>query len=369
MRVALLLSLLLAWLPASGWAAQCRWSDWEGVRAELISADGRMIDRSSPRQISTSEGQSYALFFALVANDRATFAQLLDWTQDNLAGGDLTRHLPAWLWGRADDGAWRVLDANNASDSDLWIAYSLLEAGRLWGRDDYRRLGLDLLWRSAAQTLRVLPGLGLMLLPGDIGFESEAGWRLNPSYLPPQLLARFAAEGGIWAELADNTRQLLLASAPHGLAPDWLLWQRDGRLAADPEHGDEGDYDAIRVYLWLGMLAADAPQRGELLEHFAPMAQLTARRGNPPERIDARSGQASGSGPVGFSAALLPLLAARAPQLLAAQRARLAAEAPATDAYYDRMLALFGAGWDQGHYRFDKEGRLLPAWQTQSCTD
>ena len=52
----------------------------------------------------------------------------------------MTKHQPAWLWGRrtADEGAlWTILDTNNAADSDMWIAYALLEAGRLWNRPDY----------------------------------------------------------------------------------------------------------------------------------------------------------------------------------------------------------------------------------------
>ncbi len=367
MRV-LLIALLLT-LVETAEAARCSWPAWEQAKRHLLSEEGRIIDASSPRQITTSEGQSYGLFFALAADDRATFAHLLQWTENNLAEGDLTQRLPAWLWGRADDGRWQVLDRNNASDSDLWIAYSLLEAGRLWQREDYRRLGLDLLWRSAAQTVRVLPGLGLMLLPGDIDFESAQGWRLNPSYLPPQLLARFALEGSIWAELEANTRRLLRLSAPQGLVPDWLLWQRTGQPAADPEYGHEGDYDAIRVYLWLGMLAAEAPERQALLSQLAPMARLTAERGAPPERIDAATGQAQGLGPAGFSAALLPLLAAQAPAALRVQRARLAATPAAPTAYYEQMLRLFGEGWDRGLFRFDAAGRLQPAWQEGVCPD
>lgn len=361
-------ALLLAALSLPAAAADCAWPAWDAFRAALVSADGRVIDPSSPRRISTSEGQAYALFFALVADDRDGFARLLRWTENNLAGGDLRRHLPAWLWGRADDGQWQVLDANNASDADLWLAYSLLEAGRLWQRPDYARLGQDLLWRSAAQTLQPLPGLGLMLLPGDQGFVAEAGWRLNPSYLPPQLLERFAAIAPVWAELAGNARRLLREGSPHGLAPDWLLWRRAQGWAADPEHGREGDYDAIRVYLWVGMLAADAPGRAELQRHFAPMAALTAARGAPPERIDAGDGRAEGQGGAGFSAALLPLLASLDPAAHASQRARLAQQPAAAQAYYDQVLGLFGGGWDAGRFRFAADGRLLPAWE-QRCAD
>ena len=43
-----------------------------------------MIDLTFDRK-STSEGQSYGLFFALVADQRTQFDTLLKWTSDNLA--------------------------------------------------------------------------------------------------------------------------------------------------------------------------------------------------------------------------------------------------------------------------------------------
>ena len=72
---------------------------WEQFKKDYISQEGRVIDPSDARKITTSEGQSYGMFFALAANDRAAFDNLLDWTQNNLAQGSLKEHLPAWLWG------------------------------------------------------------------------------------------------------------------------------------------------------------------------------------------------------------------------------------------------------------------------------
>ncbi|MDD2092073.1 cellulose synthase complex periplasmic endoglucanase BcsZ [Pseudomonas guariconensis] len=366
-----LVMLLALGLPALASAAPaCSWPAWERFKSELVSADGRVLDPSDKRLITTSEGQSYGLFFALVGNDRATFAKLLRWTANNLADGDLSRHLPAWLWGRDAKDKWQVLDPNNASDADLWIAYSLLEAGRLWHEPGYTQLGHHLLWRIAAQTLRPMPGLGVMLLPADYGFDNAQGWRLNPSYLPLQLLDRFALIDPLWDELAGNTRRLLLEASPKGFAPDWLLWTPAGKIEPDPQHGSAGDYDAIRVYLWVGMLAKDSPRRSELLERFAPMAALTVKNGQPPETVDARSGEAKGGGPGGFSAALLPLLAVApgAGEGLQAQRQRLQEHPIEPRAYYSQVLALFGQGWDESRYRFDEQGRLLPAWSV-SCTE
>ncbi|MBA4500832.1 cellulose synthase complex periplasmic endoglucanase BcsZ [Marinobacterium marinum] len=343
------------------------WPAWEQYKAAMMSDDGRIIDHSSPRAITTSEGQSYGLFFALVANDREGFDRLLNWTENNLADGNLATRLPAWLWGQNDHGDWGVLDSNNASDSDLWIAYSLLEAGRLWQEPDYTRLGRELLWRSAAQSLQPMRGLGLGLLPGNIGFESDQGWRLNPSYLPLQLLARFEEESLIWGDVADSSRKMLLEAAPAGLAPDWLWWHRETGWDI-PVDQSGGSYDAIRVYLWLGMLAQGAPGRELLIEQYVPMVSQVGRTGLPPEHVDSLEGMAQGTGPVGFSAALLPLLAAR-PEwqpLLQQQLDRVQAQPPEPRAYYNNSLLLFGLGWHQGFYCFDKRGRLRPAWLS-SC--
>ncbi len=161
--------------------AACDWPAWEQFKKDYVSAEGRVIDPSDSRKITTSEGQSYGLFFALAANDRQMFATLFNWTQNNLAQGSLRDHLPAWLWGKKSEEAWTVLDSNSASDSDIWIAWTLLEAGRLWKNDDYTDTGKALLAKIAADEVVNVPGLGLMLLPGRVGFAEETRWRFNPA--------------------------------------------------------------------------------------------------------------------------------------------------------------------------------------------
>src|SRR5262245_44672844 len=85
-------------------AISCTPRDWPRVWAAYTSwfMDGqiRVIDRDSGDR-TTSEGQAYAMFFTLVANDRERFDKLLRWTELNLADGDLSARLPAWLWGAA----------------------------------------------------------------------------------------------------------------------------------------------------------------------------------------------------------------------------------------------------------------------------
>ncbi|MDX1265812.1 MAG: cellulose synthase complex periplasmic endoglucanase BcsZ [Oceanisphaera sp.] len=359
-----MLGLVLLW--SNGASAACDWPAWQHFQRAYISEQGRVIDPAGGRDITTSEGQSYGMFFALVADDRDTFAQLLQWTQNNLAAGDMTARLPAWLWGQDQQQQWGVLDSNSAADSDLWLAYDLLEAGRLWQNRRYLMLGTLLLQRIAREEVADIPGLGAMLLPGKNGFVDEQRWTLNPSYLPPQLLARFAAFEGPWQAMQHSNQRLLLEAARTGLVPDWVVWQPDEGWLLDSKSGSVGSYDAIRSYLWAGMLADEAPERAPLMAHLQPMAELTATRGVPPEHVDVVTGKASGIGPVGFSAALLPLL--QHTSAAEVQRRRLAAMPVGEQAYYDAVLTLFGQGWDQRRYAFNQAGELVPEWDN-SCSN
>ncbi|MFW5399288.1 cellulose synthase complex periplasmic endoglucanase BcsZ [Yersinia sp. 1252 StPb PI] len=359
-------------LVSFGSAATCDWPAWQQFKHDYVSDGGRVIDPSSPRKVTTSEGQSYGLFFALVANDRETFDQLLSWTENNLAAGDLTARLPVWLWGQRKDNNWDVLDPNSASDADLWIAYSLLEAGRLWDSRRYQTMGTLLLQRIAQEEVVNIPGLGEMLLPGKIGFNDDDRWRLNPSYLPPQLLARFASLAGPWKAMVKVNQRLLLETAPYGFSPDWVVWQEGKGWQPDETRPDVGSYDAIRSYLWVGMLSNNSPEKTILIQRFQPMAAVTQQRGVPPENTDTSNGKTSGKGSEGFSAALLPFLASSPEpynqQTLSVQQQRVQDSPPPADAYYSAVLTLFGQGWAQHRYSFNRQGELQPSWNSQCAT-
>lgn len=358
--------------PAPSAAASVCAGAWNRFTAECLQPDGRVIDRDTEALTSTSEGQAYALFFALVADDRARFDRVLDWTRNNLAGGDFSARLPAWQWGRRPDGQWGVLDPNAASDADLWLAYTLFEAARLWQAPALAEQGRVLLSRIAREEVADVPGLGPMLLPGPVGFVSADRrlWRFNPSYSPPHLLRGLARvdPGGPWNLLARQTLRLLRAVCLHGLAPDWAAWQvsstdarsPNGQWTADPVHGDTGSYDAIRCYLWAGVLPARDPLRAPLLRCLGGL-QALARGDRPlPERVSTRVASApSGEAPAGFDAAVLPFLDAVGDRTAAAARlARLQTLRLPRLRYYDHALLLFGADWAQGRWRCDDDGRL-----------
>jgi len=376
---ALVLTLASASTPPGQNAAKV-WPEWQDFRRHFITANGRVMSASNAARDSYSEAQSYAMFFALVANDRDAFEQVWRWTQQNLMvnGAD---GLPAWIWGQAADGRWRVLDTNSAADADLWFAYALLEAGRLWRRDDYQRDGQQLLLAITKQEVVLLPGLGPMVLPAPVGFvQTDGSWRLNASYLPLPLLRRFEMEAplGPWADVAGNTLTLIAAASQKGFAADWTGYRADRGLESpfevDPVTGPTGSYDAIRVYLWAGMTATNDRLAAPLLQALSGMDTVLKSQALPPERVDLATGVGRGVGPFGFSAALLPYLATLGSTQAVAQQAARSRQSLAqsltpevllkgSPSYYDHVLSLFGLGWTDNRYRFLPNGQVQLKWQ------
>ena len=338
---------------------------WAAFRDSFISADGRVIDAGTPALHTTSEGQSYALFLALVAGDRDSFERMLRWTENNLAGGDLSSRLPAWQWGRHDDDSWGVLDPNSASDSDVWIAYTLFEAARIWHEPRYAVMARGLAAQILSLEVADISGLGLTLLPAPTGFHPAPDvWRLNPSYYPLQILRGLAVASNDdrWQMIATSAQRTLIGSAPRGYAPDWTLYRVGHGWQPDPDTRADGSYGAIRVYLWAAMLSAADPDSVRLKVHFAPFAKVVTAAVAVPEHIDAMSGRMSGDGPSGFLHALAPFLQVSAHDDVSRRFAsafRDMADARPTEGYYNQMLFLFSRLWLDDCYRFASNGSLI----------
>src|SRR5262245_1251535 len=328
----------------------------------------RVIDRDT-RDRTTSEGQAYAMFFALVANDRPRFDALLRWTELNLAAGDLTAQLPAWLWGRNDNDRWGVLDANAAADADLWMAYALLEAGRAWNDQRYTSIGRSLAKRIADEEVVDIGGIGPVLLPAPKGFRQDDAIRLNASYLPLQVFVGLGhlVPDGPWERMAQRISAVVSASAPHGFATDWIDFEPGKGFSAS----ETGSYDAIRVYLWAGMLDPAAPGRDAILRSLSGMTDWLRKNAAPPEKVRRDGSVEVPNGPVGFSAALLPYLSAIGEKTLADSQSGRLRSAPDSKTglygrpsrYYDQNLALFALGWTERRFWFDASGALKTWWK------
>jgi endoglucanase len=132
-----------------------------------------------------------------------------------------------------------------------------------------------------------------------------------------------------------------------------------------------GSYDAIRVYLWLGISEPQTPSVRASLAHVRGMADYMKRHVTPPEKVDASGNVLSPSGPPGFSAALIPYLHAIGAGTQAKEQLERLNETKdaSTDlygkdhTYYDQNLALFATGWLEQRYRFSRDGRLQVKWK------
>ena len=378
--------LVLAGMFTVASTAGCKqgpWALWNAYSARFIDAQGRVIDPQGEGR-TTSEGQSYALFFALVNDDRTHFDRVLAWTQANMVGGDMGARLPGWLWGKAPDGSWKLLDQNSASDSDCWIAYTLLEAGQMWHEVKYTALGRQMLRLIEKQEVAELPGFGSMLMPGPTAlWTHNQTYTVNPSYVPLFLFQRFQVLDGAgpWGAIAMNIPRLLRQSSRHGFAMDWADYVGgDGFYPApppgavvegQPKKPAVGSYDAIRVYLWAGMLDGAGHTRSETEGAVSGMAAYLSNHAAPPEKVNSDGVPQEGDGPVGFSAAVLPYLHALPDMSKVAtqQRIRVGAQLDASTglygkdpAYYDQNLILFATGFSDGRFRFGPHGELKVEW-------
>jgi endoglucanase len=346
---------------------QNRWDQlFSAYQRQMITADGRVMDCSRDYGVTTSEGQAYALFFALVARDRLAFTKILHWTDVHLCDGRLGDALPAWKWGQQPDGHWGVLDSNSASDADSWLAYTLLQAGRIWRAPAYTALGTHI-----AQTILklecLLPAAGDgLLLPGTRFFPHEFPVIVNPSYWPQFLLDGIAHATALpgWIDLARTLPATMARVCQFGFAPDWA-WLGGVRPGFAGQVIGIGSYDAIRCYLWAGMTNPGAPGADQILRHLGGMAVQIATSARVPVKLSQDVADDSFE-PIGFLGAVLPFLAAcQESDRLSAFRRRLATYRQANGLYgapayyYDQNLILFGLGFMLGKFSFSVTGELL----------
>jgi endoglucanase len=132
-----------------------------------------------------------------------------------------------------------------------------------------------------------------------------------------------------------------------------------------------GSYDAIRVYLWLGIADPSTPGLQQLLPLVSGMSDYLKLHVTPPEQVTNTGQVLSPNSPPGFSAALIPYL--HAVGLKAAEKLQIDRLAATKDVslglyghnaeYYDQNLALFSTGWSEQRYRFDRDGNLKVKWR------
>lgn len=245
-------------------------SSWEKYKQTFINQDGRIIDYSQ-NEMTTSEGQSYAMLRAVWSDDRPTFDLVWNWTKNNLKRNDDS--LFGWNWGKREDGSYGLLPNggdNSATDADLDIALALIFASSKWGDQSYLAAAQPIItdiWNK--QTVEV-NGKRYMIA-GDWA-NSDTEIIMNPSYFAPytwRIFSEVDTEHD-WKSLVTPAYEVLTESgkitledkAGVGLPPNWIAMDKTtGALRAPSQIqlSTRYSYDAMRVpwriavdYRWFG---------------------------------------------------------------------------------------------------------------------
>src|SRR3990172_2703641 len=226
---------------------------WKNYKKNFIHSYGQTIDPE--RDVTTSEGQSYAMLRALFMDDNETFDGVWKWTKDHMQhrGDDM---LLSWLWGKSGQEE-TILDSNSASDADEDIALSLIFASKKWDENKYLIEALTILrdiWNKEVVTIN-----DEKVLISSPNSKVDDVYIVNPSYFSPASYKIFAKVDTThdWNKLADSSYLYLdrignkSENTAH-LPPNWVSVNTNGEInSAAPHVSGEPDfygYDAFRVF-------------------------------------------------------------------------------------------------------------------------
>jgi endoglucanase len=221
--------------------------DWVVYKSRFVAVDGRVIDTGN-NGASHSEGQGYGLLLALRMNDEVVFKQIWQWTKANLQ----VRKDSLFIWRRRPSTAFSDEDKNNATDGDILIAWSLLEASKKWEQTVYEHEAIKILNDIKQKLIIQKNGLDI-ILPGEYGFQFPNATIINLSYWIYPAFKDFSAfdKNPVWDKLTTSG-QTLSQKARFGhwqLPPDWLEMKNDHSMT--PARNKQFGYDAVRVPLYM----------------------------------------------------------------------------------------------------------------------
>lgn len=220
---------------------------WNYYKTRFIQ-NGQVIDPAG--NITTSEGQSYALLRAVYLNDHQTFEEVWRWTANNL---QIPNRLFAWRYQNN-----QITDAGPASDADQDIATALLLAYEKWQDPRYLTAAqeiLNALWQHEVAHVDNKP----YLIAGTWANRPHE-LVLNPSYFSPAQYRHFSLYDSThpWLSLVDTSYEAL-----HGcttmqlgkLPPEWCTLNKQTKQfspSTDPKD-DSYSYNAIRTPLRIAL--------------------------------------------------------------------------------------------------------------------
>jgi endoglucanase len=225
---------------------------WKTYKSFFIQDDGRVIDFYG-NNITTSEGQSYAMLRALWHNDKEIFDKALNWANNNLKiRGD---NLFGWKWGQNNNGEWSIIDKASATDAEEDIALALILASKKWNNDCYKTQARAILKDMWDKEVINIKGKNY-LTAGDWAVH-DVNVKLNPSYFAPYAYRIFATidKDHDWNSLVDSSYEVIKEASSFSvfyLPPDWCYINKNtGEITIDKTiNKKESDYsyDAIRTH-------------------------------------------------------------------------------------------------------------------------
>lgn len=274
-------------------------SSWVQYKSKFINQDGRVIDYSQ-NNITTSEGQSYAMLRAVWMDDKQTFDTVWNWTTTNMRRE--TDALFGWKWGKLKDTTYGFLEnggENSAADANSDIALALILAGKRWQEKSYTDQAKVILHDHWEVETATVSGKNYQLAGNWAQDENRI--IVNPSYFSPyswEIFAQVDKEHD-WKSLISPAYALLNDSgtAPLdkqtgiGLPPDWVAINKvDGNLSATnlPDLDTDYSYDALRTpwrvaldYRWNNRQEA----KEYLLKQYEPLKKLYSNLGYVPGQL------------------------------------------------------------------------------------
>ncbi len=243
---------------------------WENYKDDYIEDSSFRTLDPQRNDITTSEGQSYAMLRAVWQDDKETFDKSWQWTKDNLWKSN---KLFSWLFGKKEDGSYGILTEiggnNSATDGDADIAMALLFAYARWGDSTYLLEAdsiIKAIWNESVVMINNKP----YITSNDIEQYNPNSVLLNPSYYAPYAYRMFAIidKANDWQGVIDTSYEIIIKSSAFpldkeegvGIPPDWVILDRNTRLLSAPQSSDittNYSFDAHRVmwrlyldYLW-----------------------------------------------------------------------------------------------------------------------
>ena len=232
-------------------------NSWEYYVDNFITEAGQVVDPANGG-VTTSEGQAYGMWRAVMLEDKEVFDLVWEYIQANLQA----RRDDSLLAWRAEAEPFVITDYAVASDADVDVAYALLLAVDLWGEEylEAAETMVEDIWNKLVYRVNGRYYLGF----ADDSFDENI-FIFNPSYASPYAYKKFQTiSTRPWSQLVVDTYQMLdelqnlPAATQPALPPNWLGLDTVTGEWVNPDfitnqNRDDYGFDAFRTFFRVGL--------------------------------------------------------------------------------------------------------------------